>query len=139
MVELLSPPSPGLHLLFVDEEPLVLQTFTRAVRRSCDAVAVSDARTAIRALGAVGPFDAVIANFVLPNGWALALLAAAHRRCPGTLRVLLATEPADPVITAALARRDVNLVLVTPCAPSELLRAIRAARSGDESLHDRAA
>jgi DNA-binding NtrC family response regulator len=130
--------APGLHVLFVDEEAYVLREFVRAVRQSCEAVAVSDAGTALRVLEAVGPFDAIVANFVVPNDWALPLLAAVRTAFPGVLRVLLSGDPRDHGVVRATRQQDVDLVFATPCSPTELLYSMQLACALERVLREAA-
>jgi len=113
-----------VSVLFVDDEPLLGQTFTRAVtseRPAWDvvtAMGVEEARTVLR----TRRFHAVVSDITMPGANGLSLLSYVRERHPETLRVVHSGVVLDYAEHEELLLAD--LVFAKPVMPSEIVRAI---------------
>jgi HD-like signal output (HDOD) protein len=85
------------HLLFVDDEPHVLDGIKRAIRRQrhlWEAAFASGGDSAL-ALMATTPFDVIVSDMSMPRMDGAALLKEVQRRHPEVIRIIL-TGSADP-------------------------------------------
>lgn len=109
-----------VRVLFVDDEPHVLEGLRRLLRSTPDleAVMVGGAEDALAAL-AGGAFDVIVSDLRMPGVDGAELLRRVQDLHPGLRRVLLSGTTGDPGDTNA------HAVLRKPCGRVELLAAIR--------------
>ena len=105
--------SPPLHVLVVDDEPLIRWALVETLEDSGHhAVEAGDARTAIQALlTAPAPFDVVLLDLRLPDASGLALLVQARRRSAETQVILMTAYGTPEVVEDAL---DLGAFRVVP-------------------------
>jgi putative nucleotidyltransferase with HDIG domain len=117
----------SLRVLFVDDEPNVLDGLRRTLRefrREWDMRFAPGGAAALATLAAT-PADVVVSDMRMPGMNGDELLAEVRRRHPQTVRIVLTGECAREAMTrvTALAHR----VLTKPCDPDELRSAVRQA------------
>jgi putative nucleotidyltransferase with HDIG domain len=117
-------------ILFVDDEPAVIDGMRDAVRRyrGASAMAFAESGTAALTLLASHAFDVVVSDMRMPGMDGIALLAAVRAQYPATLRIVLSgySEPDAMVRALSVA----HLFLTKPCGAAELMATIdRACRS----------
>lgn len=115
------------RILCVDDEPAVLEGFSRNLRRGFDVTTASSGPDALAKIAASpAPFEVVTSDFRMPGMNGVELLRSIRASSPDTVRMLL-TGQAD-MTTALLAVNEGNVFrfLTKPCAPTELEAALRA-------------
>jgi len=113
-----------LRVLFVDDEPKLLEGLRRSLRAKRE---VWDMRfegggeAALRAIDE-GPFDVVVTDMRMPGIDGATLLGEIHARCPGTIRMVLSgqTSPEDVLRAVPAAHR----FLAKPCETRTLIAAV---------------
>jgi response regulator RpfG family c-di-GMP phosphodiesterase len=84
------PSSGGLpRVLFVDDEPNILDAFRRQLRRDFSVETAVGAAKGLFALGQAEPFEVIVSDFMMPGINGAEFLAAARRAAPTTTRMLL--------------------------------------------------
>ena len=127
------------RILFVDDDPAVLEGIRRALRlfrREWKLVFATDSSSAL-AQAEEGAFDVVVADLRMPGMDGVRLLAAFKARWPETVRIALSgflDRRASAQLTGI-----VHQYLAKPCDPALLLSVVRRAtqlrdRLTDESL-----
>ena len=124
-------------VMFVDDEPLVLQGLQRMLRPEREHWDMRFARSAAEALGLLErePFDAVVSDLRMPEMDGAALLAAVMDRYPHMTRIVLSGE-----MDRDLTFRTVHCAhqfLSKPCDADTLKRTLARASSLRKLLNDR--
>jgi len=111
------------RILFVDDEPLViqgLQRLLRNMRSEWDMVFVDSGPKGLEAL-ARGPFDVVVADIAMPGMNGAEFIIEVKDRYPGTIRLVLSAH-ADPELILRV-EGAAHQFLAKPCDPG-LLRSV---------------
>jgi HD-like signal output (HDOD) protein len=124
-------------VMFVDDEPLVLQGLQRMLRPERERWDMRFVRSGAEALGLLErePFDAVVSDLRMPEMDGAALLAAVMDRHPHMARIVLSGE-----MDRELTFRTVHCAhqfLSKPCDPDTLKRTLARASSLRRLLNDR--
>ena len=119
---------PG-RILFVDDEPALLQGVQRSLRSTrdvwqCDFV---DNPTAALDLLRQTSFDVIVADMQMPGLNGAELLAQARQISPDAVRVMLTGNGDLPTALAAVNQGHVFQFLLKPCESDRLIRSLAAA------------
>ena len=114
----------GERVMFLDDDEEILASYRRVYAKRFDLVTLMDARAALEALDADGPFAVIVADLLMPGMDGLEFFNLVREKSPDTIRVLLTafSEPSrgDQALQDGLAWR----VLTKPCLPDELARVV---------------
>lgn len=113
-------------ILFVDDDPEILATFQRALRRG---FAVDTALGPVRGLEAVaerGPYAVVVADLRMPGLDGLEFFARLKKSHPDTVRIMLTGYADMHAAMDAVNTGHVFRFLAKPCAEDELNEALTA-------------
>ncbi|HSG65311.1 MAG TPA: response regulator [Gammaproteobacteria bacterium] len=113
-------------VLIVDDEQRVLDSMRLLFRHRYDLFLTTDSRAALDILDQHG-VDVLVADREMSTVSGLELLAAARRRSPRMIGILLTENSAAPEIASALTEMGVFRVIRKPIAPSQLRTAIELA------------
>lgn len=124
------------RILFVDDEPRILQGIQRLLRPhrlEWDMAFVTSGAEALQRLEAT-PFDVIVTDMRMPGMDGAALLTTVRERYPGTVRIVLTghTELDNALQAAAVAHQ----VLSKPCEPAALVAAVERAVEVEQLLDD---
>jgi HD-like signal output (HDOD) protein/ActR/RegA family two-component response regulator len=115
------------RILFVDDEPMVLQglqRMLRPMREEWDMVFVEGGEKALATM-AVQPFDVVVTDMRMPVMNGAQLLAAVRDRYPKTVRLVLSGHADGDLISQCLG--VAHQYISKPCEPEQLRSMIRNA------------
>ncbi len=121
------PARPRPRILCVDDDPQVLAALANVLRRHFDIVTAGSGAAGAEALTNLGPFTVVVSDFGMPGMNGTQFLAQARVLAPNTIRVLLTGNGNLDGAIAAVDEGDIFRFLVKPCAPDQMLRALRDA------------
>ena len=119
--------TPLPRVLFVDDEPQLLESLEDALRRTFAVSTALGGRAGLTALQNDGPFAVVVSDFQMPGMNGAEFLAKARIVAPATVRVLLTGQASVQNAIAAVNDGNVFRFLTKPCPPSDLIRAIEHA------------
>jgi HD-like signal output (HDOD) protein len=127
------------HVLFVDDEPFILDALRNALRRQrdqWDMVFVTSGQAALESL-ALHPRDVIVSDMRMPGMDGVQLLGAVRERYPGTARVILTGEASNDELMRALP--VAQQVLSKPCKSVLICETVERlfkvqALLGDESI-----
>jgi putative nucleotidyltransferase with HDIG domain len=123
----LTPPPPTKRLLFVDDEPQVLEALRRTFRDPAfEVVTLPDATQGLAAL-ATGPFDVVCADFRMPGMSGAEFLALVREQAPESYRILLSGFEAFDDVREAVNRGGISRWVTKPWRPEELVGIVHEA------------
>jgi YesN/AraC family two-component response regulator len=125
------------RLLLLDDEPSVVQSLQRTMRRGLPGTVkvegFDDPYLALSRAGEVA-FDVIISDFRMPRMDGLSFLRQVRQTQPKAIRLVLSASAEVEIVTRAINDVEVFRYLVKPWVEKELLDHIRAALEKSESL-----
>ncbi|EGY25667.1 response regulator [Desulfovibrio sp. A2] len=115
------------RILFVDDEPNILDTFRRNLRRAFDVATAEGPEQGLQALESAGPFAVVVSDLRMPVMDGIAFLEHVRERAPDAVRIILSGHGDFATAVAAVNRGAVFRFLTKPCPPEELVGVLRDA------------
>ena len=112
------------RVLFVDDEPQVLDGIQRSLRKQVDIVTTTSAAEGLRLLAESGPFALVVSDMRMPVMNGAQFLAKARECKPETVRIILSGQSDLQATIAAVNEGHIYRFLHKPCNPEQLLAAI---------------
>lgn len=122
-----------MRVLFVDDEPNVLDSIRRQLRKSVDIHTASGGDEALRALKELGPVALVISDMRMPGMTGAELLAQVRDLYPDTVRMILSGQADLESTISAVNDGHIFRFLTKPCG-EEALRSAVAAGLGQYEL-----
>ena len=113
-------------VLFVDDEPLVLEGLRRAVHREFLADLAGSADEGLEKLRHAGPYAVVVSDMHMPGMDGVEFLATVRILSPDSIRVMLTGDDALGVAMRAVNEGSIFRFLRKPTSPEQLLEALRA-------------
>lgn len=114
-------------ILFVDDEPNILQSFQRQLRSQFDLHTAIGARAALQHMErSDSPFSVVIADMKMPEINGIELLQQFHEQSPTTTRIMLTGNVDQDTAVDAVNQGKIFRFLNKPCSSDDLINAIQA-------------
>jgi putative nucleotidyltransferase with HDIG domain len=125
------------RILFVDDEPMILDGLKRMLRPMREEWEMVFAGSGIEALELMSqtPFDVVVSDMRMPQMNGAELLAEVLKRHPQTVRLILSGHADKDLILSCVG--STHQYLAKPCRPDDLKAAIRRASDLHQSLKDK--
>ncbi len=114
-------------VLFVDDEPRILQAYQRGLRRHFEIHGATSGEQALKLLETEGPFPVVVSDMRMPGMNGIDLLVRIKERSPDTVRVMLTGNADQQTAIEAVNEGDVFRFLTKPCSVESLARTLAAA------------
>jgi CheY-like chemotaxis protein len=115
------------RILFIDDEPHLLDGVTRTLRRKFSLVTAVGPEAGLAAAETQGPFAVIIADMRMPGMDGLTLLSKIRSMAPATVRLLLTGDAEAGDAVSAVARGIVSRCIAKPCPPNVLLSVLQEA------------
>jgi len=112
------------RVLFVDDEPQVLEGIARALRKQVDLTTAGSGAEALRQLAECGPFALVVSDMRMPGMGGVQFLAKVREIAPHTIRMVLSGQADLASTIAAVNEGHIYRFLSKPCGSAQLLAAI---------------
>jgi response regulator RpfG family c-di-GMP phosphodiesterase len=112
------------RVLFVDDEPNVLQGIERTLRKQLDLQTASSGEEALRLMREAGPFAVVVSDMRMPAMNGAQFLARVRAQEPDTVRMILSGQADLEATIAAVNEGHVYRFLTKPCPSERLLAAV---------------
>ena len=112
------------RVLFVDDEPQVLDGIQRSLRKHIDVQTAASGADGLRLLAEAGPFALVVSDMRMPNMDGAQFLAKAREKSPDTVRMILSGQADLEATIAAVNEGHIYRFLSKPCPADKLLAAI---------------
>lgn len=114
------------RVLFVDDEPNVLEGYARALRKQFSMDSATGGAEALEKMDKNGPYAVIVSDMRMPGMDGIELLKTVRQRWPDTVRIML-TGNADQQTAIDAANDDhVYRFFTKPCPPETLSLAIEA-------------
>ncbi len=114
-------------ILIVDDEPNILHSFQRGLRRLFQVSTALDGPAALTLAETEGPFAAVVADMRMPGMDGAELLHRIQDRAPDTVRIMLTGNVDQATTVAAVNRGQVYQFLNKPCSQDKLVQVLERA------------
>lgn len=115
-----------MRVLFVDDEPNVLDSIRRQLRKAADIHTAASGDEALRLLEELAPVALVISDMRMPGMSGAELLARVRERHPATVRMILSGQADLESTIAAVNEGHVFRFLTKPCDEEALRTAVTA-------------
>jgi response regulator RpfG family c-di-GMP phosphodiesterase len=112
------------RVLFVDDEPQVLEGIQRSLRKRVDLQTAPGGVEALRLIAEEGPFALVISDMRMPGMNGAQLLAKVREQEPDIVRMILSGQSDMQATIDAVNQGQIYRFLSKPCAADQLLLAI---------------
>jgi response regulator RpfG family c-di-GMP phosphodiesterase len=112
------------RVLFVDDEPNVLEGIQRTLRKQVELQTASSGAEALRLIAETGPFALVISDMRMPAMNGAQFLARVREQVPDTVRMILSGHADLEATIAAVNEGHIYRFLTKPCATDRLLNAV---------------
>ncbi|MGB1520751.1 MAG: response regulator, partial [Limisphaerales bacterium] len=109
-------------ILFVDDEPSVLESLRRVVETHYPATFAKSAKEAIEAFEQQGPFAMVISDFRMPNLNGAELLLEIRNRDPDVVTMLFTGAAGFDDVSEAVRMGQIYRLIGKPCGAKEMLQ-----------------
>ena len=113
-------------ILFVDDEPNVLQAYKRALRKQFDMDMAPGGPEALEMIAANGPYAVIVSDMRMPVMDGVEFLATAKARTPESVRMMLTGNSDQQTAIDAVNKGDIFRFMNKPCPPENLARALDA-------------
>ena len=114
-------------LLFVDDEPNVLQAMVRQLRRRFTILTAESGNEALEILKAKGPIAVIICDMRMPGMDGIQLLTQVKALYPDTVRIMLTGNADQETAAEAVNTGQIFRFLTKPCATSVLITSLSLA------------
>ncbi len=114
------------RVLFVDDEPNVLEAIRRQLRKRFDVETASHGEQALQILQQNGPFAVVVSDMRMPGMNGAELLSRAREVAPDTVRMILTGHAEIESAITAINDGHIFRFLCKPCSTETLIRGIEA-------------
>jgi serine phosphatase RsbU (regulator of sigma subunit) len=122
-------------VLFVDDDPIVLASFRRTLRKQFPVETVESGLEGLRAVRENGPFSVVVTDYCMPNMNGIEFLAQVRELAPETVRMLLTGSADLNAAIQAVNQGNIFRFLTKPCSGDELLRALASGVQEYRRIH----
>lgn len=116
-------------ILFVDDEPAVLDGYTRLLYREFEIRKAVGATEGLATIERDGPFAVVVSDMRMPGMNGAQFLAEVRRRHPNTVRMLLTGYSDIDAAMQAVNEGNISKFLSKPCEKSVLVEAVNSGLS----------
>lgn len=112
------------RVLFVDDEPNVLEAIQRTLRKHVELQTASSGEEGLRLLRESGPFALVISDMRMPAMNGAQFLAKVRQHAPDTVRMILSGQSDLQATISAVNEGHIYRFLSKPCPSDQLLAAV---------------
>jgi len=114
-------------VLFVDDEPNVLQSIRRSLRKQFSLDTADGGETALKMLGENEEYAVIVSDMRMPGMNGVELLSETKKRWPNTVRIMLTGNADQQTAVDAVNHGDVFRFLNKPCDAEDLGKTVSAA------------
>lgn len=115
-------------ILFVDDEPHVLQSIQRQLRKRFDLQIATGGDEALRILQKEGPFAIIVSDMRMPGMNGIELLAKVKEVYPDMVRIMLTGNADQETATEAVNTGQIFRFLTKPCPPALFITSLALAQ-----------
>lgn len=114
------------RVLFVDDDPNILASFTRQLHRQYRVVTAGSGSLGLEAVEREGPFAVIVSDMRMPGMDGAAFLSRVKESAPDSVRIMLTGNADQQTAVAAVNRGEIFRFLNKPCSREILSAAVDA-------------
>lgn len=114
------------RILFVDDEPNVLQALERQLRKQFEVLTAEGPVLGLEALKKEGPFAVIVSDLRMPVMDGIRFLAMAKEALPDSVRIILSGQGDFAAAIDAVNEGSIFRFLTKPCPTDHLIKALAA-------------
>ncbi len=114
------------RVLFVDDDPSVLQAFRRQFRKSFQVETAPNGTEALEIIDTRGPFAVIVSDMRMPGMNGIEFLNLAREWAPQSVRIMLTGNADQQTAIHAVNEGSIFRFLCKPCPPEQMLAALQA-------------
>ncbi|MFH2098561.1 MAG: response regulator, partial [Pseudomonadota bacterium] len=114
-------------LLIVDDDPNILESYSRQLRKICRIDTAQSGQQGIEALVSWGPYAVVMSDYRMPQMDGVEFLANVRQMEPDTVRILNTGHADLETAIAAVNEGNIFRLLTKPCDTPVMVRALKDA------------
>jgi response regulator RpfG family c-di-GMP phosphodiesterase len=114
-------------ILFVDDEPNVLEAYQRSLRKRYSIEAATSGQSALELLARRGPFAVIVADMQMPAMNGIEFLVRAKKQAPDSVRLMLTGNADQKTAADAVNQGHIYQFLNKPCSPEVIATALDSA------------
>ncbi len=122
-------------LLFVDDDPNILDAFRRNLRKTFTFDTAENGHDALKLIATDGPYALVLSDMRMPGMDGVELLEKVHQASPDTVRMMLTGNADQQTAIDAVNRGQIFRFLNKPCPPEILIPALQNGLKQYDLLH----
>jgi diguanylate cyclase (GGDEF)-like protein len=111
-------------VLLVDDEPNVLESYRRGLRKQYDLEIASSGQSALEILRQGPEYAVVISDMTMPGMSGLELLSKVRKISPDTVRIMLTGNADQQTVIDAINQGEIYRFLTKPCGTAAMIEAI---------------
>ncbi len=114
-------------VLFVDDEPNILQAYSRTLRKEFEIMTATSGAAALDIAVKDGPFAVVVSDMRMPEMDGVEFLSRLKKQTPDTVRVMLTGNADQQTAIDAVNKGDIFRFLNKPCPPENMSQTLYSA------------
>lgn len=114
------------RILLVDDEPNILSSYGRGLRRDWDLITAASGEEGLNIIREQGPFAVIVSDFNMPRMDGIAFLAQTLTLAPESVRMMLTGEGDFHIATKAVNEGNIFRFMTKPCPLEHLHKALEA-------------
>jgi len=112
------------RILLVDDEPNILASYGRGLRRNWDLITAVSGEEGLHEIRENGPFAIIVADFNMPRMDGITFLANTINLAPESIRMMLTGEGDFQIATKAVNEGNIFRFMTKPCSLENLERSL---------------
>ncbi|HNX74782.1 MAG TPA: SpoIIE family protein phosphatase [Candidatus Rifleibacterium sp.] len=112
-------------ILLVDDEPNIIHSYSRGLRKDWDLVTAMSGEEGLRAIQEQGPFSVIVSDFNMPRMDGITFLSKTIEISPETVRMVLTGEGDFHIATKAVNEGNIFRFITKPCPLEQLVKALQ--------------
>ncbi|GAG00018.1 unnamed protein product, partial [marine sediment metagenome] len=113
-------------ILCIDDDPNILQGYQRRLRKQFKIETALGGTEGLEAIASKGPFAVIVSDMRMPGMDGVQFLAAAKRRAPDSVRMMLTGFADQQTAVEAVNEGNIFRFLTKPCPPETFAKALTA-------------
>jgi len=113
------------RVLLVDDEPNIIHSYSRGLRKDWDLVTAMSGEEGLQAIESQGPFALIVSDFNMPHMNGITFLSETLKVSPESVRMMLTGEGDFQIATRAVNEGNIFRFITKPCPLEQLSRALQ--------------
>lgn len=112
-------------ILLVDDEPNIIHSYSRGLRKDWELVTAMSGEEGLRAIKEQGPFSVIVSDFNMPRMDGITFLVKSMEQDPQAVRMMLTGEGDFQIATKAVNEGHIFRFITKPCPLKQLDKALK--------------